>query len=171
MALEINECARKEKILGKNMVLDTTMLDMFAKSGSLDKAREIFEVIPTRVVVCWSAMIGGYVQHGFGEEALNCFNRMRYECVSPDSVTFIWVVKACRNTGLLDIAEEIHSKVQKEGLLAKDVVLGTTLVDLYAKCGDIKKAQKCSMSSLFGMQYHGPHLFQGMLSTDLVTNP
>ena len=94
MALEINECARKEKILGKNMVLDTTMLDMFAKSGSLDKAREIFEVIPTRVVVCWSAMIGGYVQHGFGEEALNCFADMKLQGVSPDSVTYSSSLKA-----------------------------------------------------------------------------
>jgi pentatricopeptide repeat protein len=40
------------------------------------------------------------------------------------------------------MGEEIHAEITKQGLLAKSVVLGTALVDMYAKCGAVSKARE-----------------------------
>ncbi|XP_025979692.1 pentatricopeptide repeat-containing protein At4g02750-like [Glycine soja] len=39
-------------------------------------ADRAFSEIPNRGIVSWSAMIGGYAQHGHGKEALQLFNQM-----------------------------------------------------------------------------------------------
>ena len=51
-------------------------------------------------------------------------------------------MKACGSVRSLQIGEEIDAEVRKQGLLQKDVVLGTALVNMYAKCGMLEKAQK-----------------------------
>jgi hypothetical protein len=57
----------------------------------------------------------------------------------PNSVTLVSLLSAC--TRLLDIraGESIHSYIiiNHMGL---DVVLGTALLEMYSKCGHIKKA-------------------------------
>ena len=68
---EIHAEVRKQGLLQKDIVLGTTLLDMYAKCGALDKAREVFERLPGRDVVSWNALISGYDRHGLGEDALN----------------------------------------------------------------------------------------------------
>jgi pentatricopeptide repeat protein len=60
---------------------------------------------------------------------------------SPDAVSYVCILKACGNAGSLEIGEDIYAEVRKQGLLQKDVVLGTALIDMYCKCGALKKAQ------------------------------
>ncbi|KAH9328534.1 hypothetical protein KI387_000642 [Taxus chinensis] len=49
------------------------LIDMYAKCGSMHKARELFDKVPQRDVVSWNAMIAGYAQNGFVEEAVESF--------------------------------------------------------------------------------------------------
>jgi pentatricopeptide repeat protein len=51
-------------------------------------------------------------------------------------------LKASSSTGAIDITEEIHEQILNRNLLDKDVVLGTALVDAYAKCGLLEKSQR-----------------------------
>ncbi|MCO5547003.1 hypothetical protein L7F22_000443 [Adiantum nelumboides] len=81
----------------------TTLLDMYAKCGFIAKAQQVFDDLPICNVVSWTALIGGYVEHGEGdvskgqevhaevarqglsgyaedgndEEAINCFEEMQ----------------------------------------------------------------------------------------------
>jgi pentatricopeptide repeat protein len=50
-------------------------------------------------------------------------------------------LKACGLIGAKAKGMEIHDYISQKGLLKKDVVLGTALVDMYAKCGLLGKAQ------------------------------
>ena len=67
---------------------------------------------------------------------------MQSEGLSPDRITYICILKACGSIGYLDMGKEIHDKSTKQNLVAKDVVLGATLVEMYAKCGIIRIAQQ-----------------------------
>jgi pentatricopeptide repeat protein len=94
-------------------------------------------------VVTWSALISGYAQHGLGEEAMACFEQMQSERIIPDAVTFVSVLKACGITGSVRMGEKLHSQIRARGLTpGKEVFLGTALVDMYAKCGALDKAQE-----------------------------
>ena len=55
---------------------------------------------------------------------------------SPDPVTFLCILKACSNMGLINKGIEIHRKVSEEGFLRDN----TLVVDMYAKCGALGEA-------------------------------
>ena len=115
---------------------------MYVKCGVLAEAQQVLEALPIRNVVSWNALISGYTQHCRGHEALNCFEQMQGEGLSPNGITFLCIVKACGSIGALDKGKQIQEEVVSRGLLEKDIVIGTALVDMYAKCGDLTKAQE-----------------------------
>ena len=137
---DIDVEVRKRGLLQKDVMLGTSLVDMYCKCGALEKAQEVFAHLPMWNVVTWSVLINGYVQHGLDHEALKCFRKMEEVGTSPDEITYICILKACGSVGSLEIGEEIDAKVRKQGLLQKDIVLGTALVDMYSKCGALKKA-------------------------------
>ena len=128
--------------LGQNIELGNALVDMYAKCGSLKTAREVFDNLPVRNVASWNTLISGYVKHGLCDEAIECFRRMQLEGLSPDAITFICILRACGNIGCLEIGKKIHEDADRQGLLEKNIVLGTTLVDMYAKCGMLEEAQE-----------------------------
>ena len=144
--LEIGEVidieVRKQGLLMKHFKLGSALIDMYAKCGALEKARGVFEQLPARDNVSWTVLISGYVQHARYVEALNCFRQMQDERVYPDATTYTCVLKACAATGSLEIGENIATKVRKEGLWKHDTILGSALVDMYAKCGALQKARE-----------------------------
>jgi pentatricopeptide repeat protein len=87
-------------------------------------------------------LISGYLQWGQDQEALNCFEQVESEGLSPDVVTFIGVLKACGSTGAIDKGKQIHKLIIDRSLLQRDILLGTALVDMYAKCGMLVNAKE-----------------------------
>eukprot|EP00250_Pteridium_aquilinum_P022497 c25392_g4_i1 orf=1-234(+) len=75
---------------------------MYAKCGSLSKAQDVLEKLPSRDVVSWNALISGYAQEGQGEQALNCFECMKRESIPPNGVTYACILKACGTIGAAD---------------------------------------------------------------------
>ena len=133
----------QKDLIMKDVYVATSLLTTYAKCGALEKAKEVFEEdLPIRNVVSWNAMVSGYTQHGHSEEALKCFRLMQYEGIPPDVITFICMLKACGSMGSVAMGEEVHVKVKNQQLWKKDMVLGNALVDMYAKCGMLGKAQE-----------------------------
>ena len=48
----------------------------YAQNGRVDEAYKLFEKIPKRNLVSWTAMITGYAQDGRVDEALKLFKKM-----------------------------------------------------------------------------------------------
>ena len=143
---------RKEGLLHKDVLLGTAIVDMYSKCGALDKAREVFEKLPVRDIVTWNALIAGYAQNGFGDEAVKCFKKMQDEGISPNVVTYICILKVCGFAVSLDVGRDLHAEIRKQGLMQKDVVLGTTLIDMYAECGSLWRCltiMECNAESMW----------------------
>ncbi|GLJ44200.1 hypothetical protein SUGI_0922690 [Cryptomeria japonica] len=84
------------------VVVGTALVDMYATCGSLADSYEVFDRMPERNAISWTAMIGGYAQHGHSKEALELFEQMQEEGIQPSKVTFICILSACSNMGLVD---------------------------------------------------------------------
>ena len=136
------EIVSRGLLLGENIVLTNALLDMYVRCGYLSNAYEVLEQLPCRNVVSWNTLIGGYAKYGLCEDVINCLGYMQNEGISPNAVTFIGILKACCNIGALHMGENMHNEIARMGLLRKDIVLGTTLVDMYAKCGALAKSQQ-----------------------------
>lgn len=138
---EIHAQIVREKLLQKSIVVANGLVDMYVKCGLLEKAQEVFDELLVRDTVTWNTLIAGYAYHGHGEEALHYFDLMQLRGFTPNAITFICALKACGNIGALDTAQEIHAQVLKERLLEKHIMIANTLVDMYAKCGALERAQ------------------------------
>ena len=129
-------------LLERNHVLGTALLGMYAKCGVLAKARQVHEELHIRDVVSWSALIGGYAQHGQCHEALTCLKQMQTDGISPNTIVFTSILKSCGSAGAIDKGKQIHDIIVNKGWLEKDLALGNALVDMYAKCGALSNAQQ-----------------------------
>ena len=127
-----------------DVTIANTLVDMYAKCGLMGEARRVFDQLTIRTTVSWGAMIAGYVQHGQCHEALSIFEQMQkfHEQCLPNVITFVCILMACGNIGAIENGKQIHDEIVSRKLLDTDIILGTALVDMYAKCGVLAKAQE-----------------------------
>ncbi|KAH8950713.1 hypothetical protein BDL97_10G099700 [Sphagnum fallax] len=119
----------------------SSLVNMYAKCGSLENAWTVFNRMPERDVVAWSAMILGHVKCGYGQKALELFQQMQRAGLQPDSVTFVGMLNACASEMALEVGRNIHEQIVQSGY-ESDVFVGSSLVDMYTKCGNIEDAWK-----------------------------
>ncbi|MCO5553813.1 hypothetical protein L7F22_007339 [Adiantum nelumboides] len=122
-----------------DITIANTLIDMYVKCGSLEEAQKVFEHLPQRDVVSWASMIAAYSEHGRGFSAVDCFDKMREEGVELDRVTFLFLLKACGSIGALRKGRVVHEHIIRGGL-ESNVAVGSTVVDMYAKCGSFNEA-------------------------------
>ncbi|KAG9443815.1 hypothetical protein H6P81_015155 [Aristolochia fimbriata] len=111
------------------------------KMGSFATAKQLFDEMPERNVVSWSCMIDGCVKFGKYKEALEMFREMLAAEVEPNAYTMSTVLSACGRLGALEHGKWAHAYVDRCGMEV-DVILGTSLIDMYAKCGCIERARQ-----------------------------
>ncbi|KAF2325078.1 hypothetical protein GH714_022655 [Hevea brasiliensis] len=95
-----------------DVVLLTSLVDMYGKCGDIVAAFCIFESMKNKNLMSWNSIIGGYARHGLATRALEEFERMIKSGVRPDQVTFLNILSASGHGGLveegqLDKAEEL----------------------------------------------------------------
>lgn len=119
-----------------------TMIHMYCCcGGGVEYARLLFDEMPKRDSVSWSAMIGGYVRLGLSKEAVELFRKMQIAGARPDEITMVSVLSACTDLGALELGKWVESYIEREGI-QKNVELCNALIDMFAKCGDVDKAMK-----------------------------
>ncbi|KAJ6804122.1 pentatricopeptide repeat-containing protein, mitochondrial [Iris pallida] len=123
----------------RTVVSWTTIIMGYSKFGMLEEARRVFDEMPERDLVPWNALLAGYVQCGRGKEALALFKEMQASRVKPNEITMITLLSLSAQLGALDMGTWVHRYIDKERFRL-DVTLGTALVDMYAKCGNIDKS-------------------------------
>ncbi|KAH8951758.1 hypothetical protein BDL97_09G046200 [Sphagnum fallax] len=118
-----------------------SLIDMYAKCGSLEDALKVFNKMPSRDVVTWNAMIGGYAIHGHGKEALKQFEQMREEGVQPDDTTFGCLLSACSHSGLVDEGLRFYSSMSTVYMISANLQHDICMVDLLGRAGRLHEAE------------------------------
>ncbi|XP_010250014.1 PREDICTED: pentatricopeptide repeat-containing protein At1g08070, chloroplastic-like [Nelumbo nucifera] len=144
-SLELGHWARiwiEDHGLGSNLHLVNSLIDMYAKCGDLETARGLFDGIHQRDRVSWNVMIGGYTHKGHYKEALTLFRQMQQSNEEPNDVTFLSILPACAHLGALDLGKWIHAYIDRNFSNLSNDALSTSLIDMYAKCGNIDAAKQ-----------------------------
>ncbi|KAL4347039.1 hypothetical protein GQ457_17G017020 [Hibiscus cannabinus] len=124
-----------------NGYVRTGMIDLFTKCHSFrDALRVFYDVSSCENVVCWNAIISAAVKSEENWVALDLLVQMRKKFLIPNSFTFSSVLTACAALKEVEIGKEVQGWIIKCG--AEDVFVGTALIDLYVKCGDMDEAVK-----------------------------
>ncbi|KAL5987495.1 hypothetical protein ACLOJK_035243 [Asimina triloba] len=126
---------------GSDVIVGTAVLDMYAKSDSIEDARRVFCLLPKRSLQSWNAMIVGYARNNQGLESLSSFLLMWRSSFDVDEISFSGVFSACAGIEAYLEGLQIHALAIKAGFESNTCV-GNAVLDMYGKCGDSVGAQK-----------------------------
>ncbi|KAL5717057.1 hypothetical protein ACHQM5_010134 [Ranunculus cassubicifolius] len=101
---------------GDILSINNALIDMYAKCGSLENARKVFDKVPQRQrnVITWTSMITGFAMHGDATTVLKLFQNMKADGVEPNSVTFVSVLYACSHAGFVDEGRHIFALMENK---------------------------------------------------------
>lgn len=123
-----------------NVVLGTSLINMYSRCGNVTKAREVFDLMSERNVISWTAMISGYGIHGYGREAMELFGQMRVHGPRPNDVTFVSVLSACAHAGLIQEGRCAFADMRQEYGLVPGVEHHVCMVDMLGRAGLLNEA-------------------------------
>ncbi|KAL8480825.1 hypothetical protein ACS0TY_027377 [Phlomoides rotata] len=82
-----------------DVVVQTSLIDMYAKNGKLEITSTIFRTMSYRNVVSWSSLISGYAKNGYAGKALELLTEMKSCGFEPDLVALVSALLACSQVG------------------------------------------------------------------------
>ncbi|PKA61709.1 Pentatricopeptide repeat-containing protein [Apostasia shenzhenica] len=154
-----------------DVFISSSLIDMYSKCGRSDEARQIFDSLGVKNIICWNAMVGGYCYNGKYREARNLFKKM------PERKAATWnaVISGYVQNERYGDAVEIFNEMCNSGLvpnkmtfssvllacanlpsldkgknlhaktfklgIENETFLATALTDMYAKSGDIESSK------------------------------
>ncbi|KAH9532183.1 hypothetical protein CY35_19G076700 [Sphagnum magellanicum] len=124
-----------------NVFVGSSLVNMYAKCGSMEEAQRVFNKMPSHNVVSWNVMILAHMNCGQGQEALELFQQMQQEGVQPNPLTFVAVLNACASIVAIKEGRRAHEQIVHSGCEA-DVFVGNSVIDMYAKCVSMEDAQR-----------------------------
>ncbi|XP_027362632.1 pentatricopeptide repeat-containing protein At1g32415, mitochondrial [Abrus precatorius] len=166
-----------------------SMINGYVQAGRLEKAQELFDMVPVPNKIAWTCMIAGYLSAGQVLKAQNLFNNM------PDRDSIAWTsmiygyvqneliaeaislfaemiahgVSPMNSTysvlfGAMGSVAYLDQGRQLHGLQLKtvhenDLILENSLISMYAKCGEIDDAYRM----FFNMTYRDKVSWNSML--------
>ncbi|OVA19852.1 Pentatricopeptide repeat [Macleaya cordata] len=135
--------ARKvfDKMSVRNLFSWNNMLSGYAKLGMLKPAKRLFDKMTERDVVSWNTMVIAFAKNGSHDEALRFYAQLRRSSLGFNHFSFAGVLITCVKLQNLGLTRQVHSQILVAGFLSS-VVLSSSIVDAYAKCGLIHDARK-----------------------------
>ncbi|CAI9769817.1 unnamed protein product [Fraxinus pennsylvanica] len=130
-----------DKMSTRNLYSWNNMLCGYAKLGMVKPALRLFYKMPERDVVSWNTMVMAYVQSGWFDDALRFYKMLRRLDIGFNEYSFAGVVTVSVKLRELWLASQLHCEVLIVGFLS-NVVLSSSIVDAYAKCGQLGDARK-----------------------------
>ncbi|CAN1783410.1 Pentatricopeptide repeat-containing protein At1g03540 [Linum perenne] len=126
---------------GVDVIVESALVDLYAKCGCVDFAYRVFKQMPDRNLITWNTMIRGFAQNGRIEGALALFDDMVKQGVKPDYITFIGVLFACSHSGLVDQGKRHFTSMVSEYGIRPGIEHYNCMVDLLGRAGLIEEAE------------------------------
>ncbi|XP_022936051.1 pentatricopeptide repeat-containing protein At4g02750-like [Cucurbita moschata] len=127
---------------GNNLFVKNAIITMYAKSGRVLHAENVFSEINNKDVVSWNSMIAGYALNGYGKEAVELFEEMSIRGVNPDEVTFTGLLSACNHGGFVDQGLNLFKCMTDTYLIKPSSEHYACVVDLLGRVGRLEEAME-----------------------------
>ncbi|KAI3407579.1 uncharacterized protein J3R85_020865 [Psidium guajava] len=129
-----------ENGMAMNVILGTALVDMHGKCGNVEKAVEVFNLMPERNVCSWNSMVASLALNAHGKQALSLFWKMQCVGYIPNHITFTAVLSGCSHSGLVKEGRQIFSLMTEKYQLEPWSEHYGSMVDLLGRAGLIREA-------------------------------
>ncbi|KAK1407255.1 hypothetical protein QVD17_38869 [Tagetes erecta] len=126
----------------KSSNISTALIDMYAKCGKIEYAKQVFDRTEKRDLLTWTSMISGLSMHGLGKEALKMFTEMLADGIKPDNITLVGVLNACSHSGQVKEGISIFNNMEKLWRISPKLEHFGCLIDLLSRAGRLEDAFK-----------------------------
>lgn len=143
MALDQGEQVHAQTIKSgylADLIVGTSLVNMYSKCGNIDKAAKAFTEMQTKTMISWSSMISAFAQHGRSQEALQLFEEMLSAGEKPNKITFVGVLSACSQAGLVDKALQYFDMMKTRYKIKPIMEHYACLIDMYVRLGRLEEA-------------------------------
>nr|XP_017233947.1 PREDICTED: pentatricopeptide repeat-containing protein At1g31920 [Daucus carota subsp. sativus] len=118
-----------------DVFVQNSLINFYGKCEELRKCCCVFEKMEQRSVASWSALIGAHARNGLWAECVGIFGDMiREGCLRPEESILVSVLSACTKLGNYNLGQCIHGNLIRN-MIGRNVIVETSLVDMYLKCG------------------------------------
>ncbi|KAG8382079.1 hypothetical protein BUALT_Bualt05G0039200 [Buddleja alternifolia] len=151
----------KSKRIPLSVILGNAFVDMYAKCGDIDAAREIFDEMTKKDLVSYNSMIVAYASHGHADKAISLFEHNREVGLKPDDITFVGILSACAHGGLVEKGWGYFKDLELFGLTPA-MEHYACMIDLLGRVGLLEEAYNLIRSmkmepdeAIWGALLHG----------------
>jgi pentatricopeptide repeat protein len=125
--------------LDSDVYVQNSLISAYGCCRRILDACRVFDEMSVRTIVSWNAVITACVENMGLDNGMGYFVKMRDAGFEPDETTMVVMLSACVGLGNLSLGRWVHSLVIVRGMVL-NLQLGTALVDMYAKSGDVNYA-------------------------------
>ncbi|CAK9168568.1 unnamed protein product [Ilex paraguariensis] len=125
-----------------NVYLGAALINMYARCGSINEAQRVFEQMPQRDLVTWTAIICGSGMHGLAHLAESLFLRMIGVGIRPDAVTFVGILAGFSHRGMVEKGWQYFNKMSMEYHIKPVLEHYSCIVDMLGRAGRLDEAEE-----------------------------
>ncbi|PPR93799.1 hypothetical protein GOBAR_AA26881 [Gossypium barbadense] len=148
-AIRLNDLAFGQQIHGflvktgflGNVFVGNALLDFYSKYDCLVEAGKLFDEMPDLDGISYNVIITCYAWSGQHEEAISLFRELQFTGFNRRQFPFATMLSIAANVLDLRMGQQIHS-LAIVTTADSELVVGNSLVDMYAKCGRFEEAEK-----------------------------
>ncbi|XP_020591774.1 pentatricopeptide repeat-containing protein At5g08305 [Phalaenopsis equestris] len=131
----------KDNNLVQSLAVTTSLVDMYAKCGSIAEAMNVFRSFPAAKtdVLIWNSIIGGLAMQGMARDSVEMFREMLRAGMNPDEITYLGLLSACAHGGFVGEAWEFFGSIREQGL-RPHVEHYACMVDVLGRAGRMEEA-------------------------------
>lgn len=141
--------------LESEVTIGNSIVDVYAKCGSLEEACQVFSKLPIKTVVSWGALITAYAKGGKWRLALEWFEDFKSQGIKPDDAIFLGVLISCGHAGLLKEGRLYFKSMKDDHGITPNIEHYNCLVDILGRAGLLLEAEDLLKSIPLGMDIIG----------------
>ncbi|KAK0608827.1 hypothetical protein LWI29_036612 [Acer saccharum] len=139
--------------LDMSLFVASALVSFYVACCRIFHAQVLFDEMPQKDAVLWTAMLAGYAQHGEPMLSLQVYREMVGSGVELDDVVMVSLLLVCGQLGGLKQGRSVHGWCMRR-CLGSGLNLGNAIVDMYVKCANLT---------------YGRRVFDKMLARDVIS--
>ncbi|WCJ43813.1 Pentatricopeptide repeat (PPR) superfamily protein [Euphorbia peplus] len=125
-----------------DVFIGNSLILMYTECGCLSSSRLLFDQMSDRDAVSWSTMIRSYSRNRLVYQGMQVIKDMRLMNVKPSEIALVSMVDLFADIEDTSLGKVMHAYVVRNSIYEKlGVQLATSLIDMYAKCGNLVLAR------------------------------
>ncbi|XP_071689932.1 putative pentatricopeptide repeat-containing protein At3g11460, mitochondrial [Rutidosis leptorrhynchoides] len=126
---------------GSDVSVKNSIVTMYSKCGRIKDAEKTFDLIVSKNLITWNAMMAGYAQSGQGDQVIETFEKMIRSGIRPDNISYVSVLSGCSHSGLLSEGQHYFNMLIEDQSINPTCEHFACMVDLFGRAGLVEKAK------------------------------